>query len=84
MSFILRITTPEGGSYLFDENGLTAFTSKFQAALAVLRALPEIHPGISIRDAKIIGRTLDASPIGTPVTLDETGYIFKIEGVTQQ
>lgn len=80
MSFILKITNPEGGTFTYDEDGLTAFTTKYQAALAVIRALPGIHPSISIRDAKIIGRDLNASPLGTQIPL-ASGFRFAIEEV---
>ncbi len=82
MSFILKITNPEGGTYTYDENGLTLFTSKFQAALAVLRALPEIHQWAADEDARILGRALDAVPVGTPVAI-ESGYRFTIEEENQ-
>lgn len=78
MSFILRITNPAGRTYTYDENGLTHFTSKYQAAVAVLRALPQIHPWTSIHEAKTIGRSLDAAPVGSPVPIP-SGYKFTIE-----
>lgn len=78
MAFTLRITGPGGRSRAYDENGLTLFTSKHQAASAVLRALPKIHPWSTDQDAQTIGRMLDAEPVGTPVAI-ASGYQFMIE-----
>lgn len=78
MSFILKITNPEGGTYTWDENGLTLFTSKYQAARAALRAAPKIHPSMPERDIATLARSLDAAPLGMKLTL-LSGYTFTVE-----
>lgn len=80
MSFVLKITSPGGLTSTYDENGLTLFTSKYQAALAALRALPRFRPHATIGEGKALGRVLDSKPIGTEVV--EYGYTFKIEEST--
>lgn len=81
MAFVLKITNPAGGTYTYDENGLTLFASKYQAATAVLRALPEIHRWSSDMDARSLGRELEGAPLGTEVAI-ASGYKFKIEKET--
>jgi hypothetical protein len=79
VAFVLKITNPEGGTYTWDENGLTLFTAKQQAALAVFRALAEIHPSMSAsQDVRPIARDLETEPPGTEVAIT-SGYRFKIE-----
>ena len=80
MTYILRVTSPGGGSYVWDEDGLTDYVTKYQAAVAVYAALAEIHPSMEIRDVRPIARDLYDEPLDTEIEVS-SGYRFKVEEV---